>query len=225
MNEQMTMYLLSIRGTLAPSSLEEARVLHNSTAGAPESVAAARSLGDLSHMVHVPFGQNGNSTNEFLILDLWNRIEGLNQFFANPHVQEQAGRIFADRDPIVWIPAQGFTSYHIPATHGKSDRVVAVIRGNLKSQDDGMQLHNTIVNTLANKARMRGHLSHEAYLRLVPPGTDPSLEFFAVDVWMDGRGMGEHYQDTEVMNAFGGLFAEMPSASTWTRPAGEWIEW
>src|SRR5881628_1293979 len=85
----MTLYLLAIRGTLAPSTLEVARNIHNETAGAPPNVAAARSLGDLSHMVYVPAGQPSTGASEFLILDVWNRLDGLNQFFANPQVQEQ----------------------------------------------------------------------------------------------------------------------------------------
>ncbi len=85
-----TVYLLSIRGALAPKTLEAARAVHNETAGAPANVAAARALGDLSHMVYVPMEHDGHHGNEFLILDQWNSLEGLNQFFANPHVQEQA---------------------------------------------------------------------------------------------------------------------------------------
>src|SRR5579859_7003438 len=98
----LQLYLLSIRGTLAPATLEEARGIHNQTAGAPESVAAARSLGDLSHMVYVPAGQSaGAGAGEFLILDIWQSIDGLNNFFANPQVQQGAGMIFASRDPQV----------------------------------------------------------------------------------------------------------------------------
>ena len=38
-------------------------------------------------------------------MDVWNNLEGLNEFFANLQVQEQAGRIFSRRDPVVWAPA------------------------------------------------------------------------------------------------------------------------
>src|SRR5258707_15647008 len=86
----LQLYLLSIRGTLAPPTLEAARAIHNQTAGAPESVAAARSLGDLSHMVYVPADQQDGNAGEFLILDIWHSMDGLNAFFANPQVQEQA---------------------------------------------------------------------------------------------------------------------------------------
>src|SRR5215216_6246759 len=110
MSDTTQIYLLSIRGTLAAPALEASRALHNETAGAPPSVAAAKSLGDLSHMVYAPLDPNGSENGAFLFLDMWNSMDGLNQFFANPQVQEQGGRMFIQRDPVVWKPAEGFTS-------------------------------------------------------------------------------------------------------------------
>jgi hypothetical protein len=52
-----TTYLLTVRGTTVPSTLEETRALHNATAGAPQSAAGARSLGDLSHNVYAPISK------------------------------------------------------------------------------------------------------------------------------------------------------------------------
>ena len=79
MSDQVSLYLLSIRGTLAPATLEEARQVHNQTAGNPAGVAAAKSLGDVSHMVYVPVPHNGHApakgAGEFLILDLWRSID------------------------------------------------------------------------------------------------------------------------------------------------------
>ncbi len=102
MSNDLSLFLLAIRGTLASPTLEEARKLHNSTAGHPANVAAAKSLGDVSHMVYVPMEKPKKGAGEFLILDIWNSMDGINQFFANPTVQEQAGQIFTERDPVVW---------------------------------------------------------------------------------------------------------------------------
>jgi quinol monooxygenase YgiN len=225
MNDKMTVYLLSIRGVLNQPNLDAARTIHNETAGAPQSVEVARSLGDLSHMVYVPVGNNGSEAGEFLILDRWNSMDGLNQFFENPQVQEQAGQIFSDRDPVVWLPAPGFDSYHIPAPFGKNDRIVGIVRGQLKSLEEGQHKHNAFVKNLANKARRRGHVSHEAFIRLTPPDEPASTEFFAVDVWMDAAGMNAHYQDPDFTSAFSGLFASPPSADIWVHPSGDWVEW
>jgi hypothetical protein len=218
-------YLLAIRGELAPKTLEAARAVHNDTAGMPANVAAAKALGDLSHMVYIPVGQPGSTSGEFLILDIWNKLDGLNQFFANPHVQEQAGEIFSQRDPVVWTPAAGFYTYHFPAPTGKNERYVAVVRGMLKSRSESQALHNELAAGQVNLARMAGNCSHEAYFRLTPPGTPETTEFFAVDVWNDLAGMGRYYEDPEFLSGFGKLFAAPPSTSVWVHPAGEWVEW
>ena len=98
MNDQLTLYLLTIRGTLSPVTLEEARKIHNQTAGDPAGVAAAKSLGDVSHMVYVPMPHAGHTktkgAGEFLIMDLWYSMEGLNTFFADKQVQ-QGGAMLA----------------------------------------------------------------------------------------------------------------------------------
>jgi hypothetical protein len=220
-----TIYLLAIRGRLAPSTLEATRTLHNETAGAPANVAAARALGDLSHMVYVPIDHTGPAAGEFLILDQWNSLEGLNQFFANPQVQEQAGRFFSDRDPVVWAPADGFLSYHCPAPYGRNDRHVGIVRGPVHGRSAAQATHNLLVAQLLNKARGAGSVSHEAFFRLAAPGQPESLEFFAVDVWYDREGMARHYEDPAFLSGFGDLFAAAPTASIWTHPGGEWVEW
>ena len=223
--QSLPWYLLSIRGTLAPATLEAARQTHNSTAGAPANVAAARAMGDLSHMVYVPAGGPGAEPGEFLILDVWNSMEGLGQFFANPTVQEQAGQIFSKRDPVVWMPAPGFFTYHLPAPYGQNERIVAVVRGTVRSVDEARDAHNAIVGAEVNKARLAGDLSHEVYLRMAAPDAPEALELFAVDVWTSAAGMGEYYSRPEFRAGIQKLFAAPPSTSVWAHPEGDWVEW
>src|ERR1043165_7766486 len=98
----LTLYLLTIRGTLKPSTLEEARKVHNMTAGNPDGVAAAKSLGDVSHMVYIPAQHDehdkSEGAGEFLIMDLWTSPDGLNTFFSDHQVQEGGSMIFTERD-------------------------------------------------------------------------------------------------------------------------------
>ena len=218
-------YLLTIRGTLSPKTLEEARAIHNQTAGAAENVAAARALSDLSHMVYVPMGHNGKDAGDFLILDLWNNMDGLNQFFSNHAVQEQAGMIFSSRDPVVWKPAEGFASYHFPAPYGKNERIVATVRGTVSSVEEACQVHNELVGGAVNQVRMAGDMTHDAYLRLAAPGDPQGLEFFAVDTWYDGAGMNQVYNDPQFLAGFQRLFTEPPTTGIWVHPAGDWVEW
>jgi quinol monooxygenase YgiN len=225
MSKDLSLFLLAIRGSLAGASLEASRKTHNDTAGAPANVAAAQSLGDVSHMVHVPVQPNGHGANQFLILDIWNSMDGLNKFFANPTVQEQAGQIFTDRDPVVWINAEGFVSYHIPAPFGQNERIVALVRGRVPSVDQAMKVHNAGAGSMINQARKAGNLSHEAYFRMAPPGSPEALEFFALDTWMDAGRMQAYYDQPGFMKTLDGLFSTQPDFSTWVHPKGEWVEW
>ena len=225
----LTLYLLTIPGTLSPSTLEEARTIHNMTAGDPQGVAAAKSLGDVSHMVYVPMSQNGHTESEgageFLIMDLWYSVEGLNTFFADQHVQEGGNMIFSKRDPVVWAPAGGFASFHIPAPFGNNDRIITTVRGTLKSMDEACRLHNVSIANTISKARKAGILSHEAYFRLAAPDSPEALEYFGVDVWMNGEDMGGYYGDEEFLETFNHFFTAEAADSVWVHPKGDWTEW
>jgi len=223
-DQNSTLYLLTIPGKLAPKTLEAARQVHNESAGAPANVAAARSLGDLSHMVYVPAGE-ASPAGDFLIMDVWNRLDGLNTFFADPHVQEGGGLIFSQRNPMVWMPAPGFTSYHLPAPYGKNERFIGVVLGKVRSVDQACEIHNALVGGAINQARAAGNLSHEAYLRMAQPGTPEALDFLAVDTWQDLASMGQYYNQPGFMENLVKMFAGEPMATVWQHPAGAWAEW
>lgn len=229
MNDQLTLYLLTIRGVLAPDTLEAARKIHNQTAGDPAGVAAAQSLGDVSHMVYIPMLHDGHTkikgAGEFLIMDLWTSVEGLNTFFSDKQVQEGGAMIFSERDPVVWAPAEGFVSFHIPAPFEKNDRIVAVVRGTVKSKEAAKELHNTAMTKTISKGRKLGLLSHEAYFRLAAPNSPEALEYFGVDVWMNGEGMGDYYGDEDFLASFNDFFTAEAADSVWLHPKGDWIEW
>jgi hypothetical protein len=229
MNEQLSLYLLTIRGTLAAATLDAARTTHNQTAGDPAGVAAAQSLGDVSHMVYIPMRHDGQAAakgaGEFLIMDLWTSIEGLNTFFSDKQVQEGGKMIFSARDPVVWAPAEGFTRFHIPAPFGKNERIVAVARGTVKAMADAKILHNTAMNKTIGKARKLGMLSHEAYFRLAAPNSPEALEYFAVDVWANGEGLGPYYDDVDFLASFNQFFTAEAVTSVWVHPKGDWVEW
>jgi quinol monooxygenase YgiN len=220
-----TITLLTIRGTLAPATQEDARQLHNKTAGDPASIAAARSLGDISHMVYAPLAPATAGAGDILFMDLWTSTDGLSQFFANPQVQAQAAQIFSERDPVVWDPASDFLSYHLPAPYGQNDRFVALARGTVRSREEALAAHNTIVASQLNNARMAGTLSHEPYFRAAAPGEPETLEFLSVDVWMNASTMQQFYADPDFQAALATLFVAAPDVSAWTSPAGSWTEW
>lgn len=220
MTVERTQYLLTIRGTQGPATIDAARGIHNETAGAPQSVAAARSLGDLSHMVYVPFA--GKS--EILFMDVWNRAQGIQDFFANPIVQEQGGRMFSSREATVWKPAEGFHRFALPSPSSKSDRYVGLIRGTAKSLAKARECLDAMSIESLGEARKLGLVSHDVYVRVTPPGAAESLEILGVDTWNDGDGMAKFYQGAgEGMLA--DIFTGAPDPSMWKHPAGTWVEW
>ena len=133
--------------------------------------------------------------------------------------------IFRDRDPVVWAPAQGFVNFHIPAPFGKNDRIVAVVRGTVNPKEEAQKLHNTAMTKTISKARKLGMLSHEAYFRMAAPDTPQAREFFAVDVWANGDGLGDFYSDEDFLAGFNHLFTAEAADSVWIHPKGDWTEW
>src|SRR5215813_379971 len=99
MSTSPTPVILTVRGTLVPSTLEAARVVHNETAGSASGIAAARALGDLSHNVYAPSTNSPGSSarpGELLFVDVWDEPEGVMRFFDNPHVEEQGRKLFGE---------------------------------------------------------------------------------------------------------------------------------
>ncbi len=229
MSDQLSVFLLTIRGTLAPATLEASRKIHNQTAGDPAGVAAAKSLGDVSHMVYVPVEHDEHAktkgAGEFLIMDLWTSIEGLNTFFADKHVQEGGAAIFTERDPVVWAAAPGFTSYQIPAPFGMNDRFITTARGTVKSIKEACELHNKAVAKTISRARKAGNLSHESYFRLAAPGSPEAMEWLGVDVWMRPEEMMSLYEDSEFLEGFNHMFTAEADTAVWVHPKGDWTEW
>ena len=225
----LSLFLLAIRGTLAPATLEAARKVHNQTAGDPAGVAAAQSLGDVSHMVYIPAMHDEHAktkgAGEFLIMDLWTSIEGLNTFFADKQVQEGGSMIFAERDPVVWSAAPGFTSYQIPAPFGMNDRFITTARATVKSVDEARKLHNAAVAKTISKARRAGNLSHESYFRMAAPGSPEAMEWFGVDVWVRPDDMMSLYEDPEFLEGFNHMFTAEAETAVWVHPKGNWTEW
>ena len=219
--------LLTVRGTLVPSTLEAARVLHNETAGSEQGIAAARALGDLSHNVfspHLGSKQSSAKQGELLFLDRWVDPKGIMDFFSNAHVQEQANKMFSAKEPTVWMPARGSFSYCLPAPRAKTSRFVGMIRAAIKSPEQAIEAFRSVDAKAQRDARKRGLVSHELFIKVSHPG-DPTLELLGLDIWHDFDGMTEQYSNQGDMAALGAAFAGPPVATVWQEAPGSWSEW
>ncbi|HVZ75023.1 MAG TPA: hypothetical protein VHJ20_21725 [Polyangia bacterium] len=221
-----TPYLLTVRGTLVPKSIDEARTLHNATAGSAEGMAAARALSDVSHTVYVPARGaemlSGAKPGELLFLDHWLDPAGLQQFFAHKDVQAQAGKLFSSRDGSLWMSARGSFGFHAYPTAGKPPRFVGLLRAPVTSPEKAIAAFAGLVSKNLRTARTRGQLSHELFVRMGAPG-EP-VEILGVDTWATIEGLSTHYADPAAMSGLDGAFAGAPTASVWEQATGfnEW---
>lgn len=218
-----TTYLLTVRGTTVPSTLEATRTMHNTTAGAPQSAAGARSLGDLSHNVYAPIGKELDG--QLLFIDLWNSVSGLNTFFSNPQVRAAAGQLFSKRDGIVWSRLEGFGAFHLALPSGRSVGAVGVIQVAVTSVEQAAGAFSAYATATINAARSYGIVSHSNWLRVPNPGEAPTQELIGVDFWMDADRMNEYYELSLGFEHLGPVFAGAPDTSVWRAAPGDWVEW
>jgi len=80
-------------------------------------------------------------------------MDGLNNFFANPTVQEQASQIFAQRDPVrVGIRGRIRQLSH-SCTYRDDDRFITTARGTVKIWIRRASSHNSAIVKTLSKAR------------------------------------------------------------------------
>ena len=220
-----SLVLLTVRGTLVPPTLEAACQLHNQTAGSEQGIAAARSLGDLSHRVYSPVkSAPGASEGELMFLDVWQSAEGIGKFFSNPHVGEQAAKMFSKRDGVMWMPARGAFGFSLSAPRARKDRWLGIVRGPVKSPEAAIGAFRDSLGPSLATARKRGQLSHAIYFRIPVPGEEAApVELLGIDEWYDAEGMQEHYKELKGLDK---AFAGRPETSVWGEAAGgTWSEW
>ena len=218
-----TTYLLTVRGKTVLSTLDDTRNIHNATAGAPQSAAGARSLGDLSHNVYAPIGKDLEG--QLLFIDLWNSVSGLSTFFSNPQVQVAAGQLFSSRDGIVWSRLDGFGAFHLALPSGRSIGAVGLLQVAVTSIEDAAAAFSAYAGTTIKTARSYGMVSHSNWLRVPNPGEAQTNAVIGVDLWMDADRMNEYYELSLGFDHFGSVFAGAPDTSVWRAAPGDWVEW
>lgn len=222
----MTFNLLTVMGKVKTDSVQATCQLHNQTAGNPDGVIAAKSLGDMSHLAFMPLDTTTSFSGDLLFLDIWNNLEGLNQFFSDDQVKAGGEMMFASRTAIVWAKLENFTNFHFPSPFGKNDRIVGLIQGKVKSISEAEGIHNQAMASQVKAARAHGLISHEFHVRKAAPGSEESMEVLGIDVWMDADDMMKYYKSSEFQNSgLYQIFATKPVSSLWINPQGDWIEW
>jgi hypothetical protein len=90
-------YITVVRGKLKGSQTE-AQKAHDATV--EKLSAMTRPMGAIAHRPHL----NPQNPTEFLAIDTWNNLEGLQSFMSNPNVAEEFGKLFDGMpDVSVWM--------------------------------------------------------------------------------------------------------------------------
>ena len=216
-------FLLTVRGKAKAATTDEARATHNSTAGNPAGVAAARSLGDLSHQVFTGYGDA--QAGQVLFIDFWNSLSGLGQFFSDPQVLAGADLLFSSRDAPVWAATSGFGGFHLTIPAGRAVTGVGLIRVTVSSLDKAADAFIAYTAASINASRRHGIVSHSVWSRVPNPGEQPAPEVLGVDLWMDAEKMNGYYDLGLGFDALGPVFAGEPDTSVWQSAPGDWTEW
>lgn len=226
MNQKMKFNLFTVMGKVKTNSIAETCELHNKTAGNPAGVAAAKSLGDMSHMTFMPLDAATSFSGDLLFMDIWNNLDGLAQFFSDPQVQAGGEMMFSSKETIVWNKLDDFLNFSFPSPSGKNERIIGLVKGKVKSIEEAAQIHNRAMEKTVSTARANGLVSHEFHVRAAAPGSPEGLEVLGVDIWMDSAGMMNFYGGPEFQNSgIYNMFSEKPLSSTWVHPKGDWVEW
>jgi len=89
-------YITVVRGKLKGTP-EEAKAGHDATV--EQLSQMTRPMGAIGHKPHL----NPADPSEFLAIDTWNNLEGLQKFMSDPKVAEEFGKLFDGQPDIsVW---------------------------------------------------------------------------------------------------------------------------
>ena len=98
-------YITVVRGKLSAASLEEAQKMHDGTVD--HLSAMTRPMGATGHHAYL----NPQNPMEFLAVDHWNNLEGLQKFMGNPDVAAAFGKLFEGTPDISIWSDSGWASF------------------------------------------------------------------------------------------------------------------
>lgn len=97
-------YVVTVRGRLK-GNLAEAQKVHDATISqvSPQS----RSMGSTGHQTYL----NPEDEKEFLAIDFWNNLEGIQKLYSDPNLAVEFGKLFDGEPEVVIWTNSGWEGY------------------------------------------------------------------------------------------------------------------
>lgn len=215
------LWAVLIRGQLAAADLATSKGSHDALSKGGE--AAAKAAGDIGHDALLGTKMLGTTENEFLAIDLWNDVNGMQKFYADPNFAKAFAALF--KAP----PPQPELFVHQPTWHNWGDMTsgdshspyyFVIARGRLKATDPkvAQTAHDQVAAAGETAVKAAGDVAHVVYTGL----TDPR-EFLAVDIWKDATNLVKTYSDPNFVKGFASLFEGQPTVQVYK--STDWYQW
>ncbi len=210
-------YTVLVTGTLKTPGPTSKAAHDNFAAGGREQ---AHALGDVAHDVFLSHGK-GALAPDFMGIDRWTSLDGLQKFSTSPATAEVFGGLFTAPPAVsTWIPQPDWSGFGSSKdTGGGGAKYVLTVRGKLEVDvASARTTHNGLVAAGPPHAEV-GNTAHLVFASV----KDPS-EILILEVWTSLEGQQKVYANPQLQQAIGGLFGKNGVAVT-LFDTTDWAQW
>lgn len=208
-----TLYTALVSARFVSADAQTNQEAHDGVASATEELA--RSRGDVAHKTAIGL----QDPQEFLAVDLWKSLDGMQEHFADPDFAGQLVGVFEGPPEITtWTAPKGWSNWG--TLDPQPNHYLVVVQGTLVSDDlaTNRDAHNAVADGGKETAMGLGDYAHLVHLDPENPRS-----FMAIDLWSDLNGLQQFFGATEVQEAFGSLFEAPPTITIYVTT--EYHQW
>ncbi len=209
-----------VRGALASTDLAKMKTTHDAVAKGGET--AAKAAGDQSHDVLLGTKLLGTTENEFMGLDTWNNLSGLQKFYADPNFIKAFSTLFKSAPaPEIFVKQDKWHGWgDLKSGDAHKPYYFVVARGTLKEKDasKAKAAHDAVAAGGESIVKAAGDVAHIVFTGLKDP-----QEFMAIDIWKDSANIAKTYTDPNFAKGFAALFSGTPTIAVYK--STDWHQW
>jgi quinol monooxygenase YgiN len=211
-------YTVLARGTLKGDEAASKALHETLVSGAQQAAEAA---GDVGHDTFLGKDAAPGAPLDFLAIDRWTSLDGLDAFFAGAPVKDFESKFYAAApDVSVWQPEQGFTTWGSTADAHDAGAYTITLRGHHAGDEaTALATHNAIVAAVpAPGAVALGNVAHQIFSNPKDP-----TEILIVEVWANQANQEMIYSNPDFQKQIAKLWSDMPTIRRWTGTG--WTGW